>query len=52
MKTIFHYLIVLGLLIAAIGSYSYGNTTGMFIFVLLGFALEVVFWFRLFPSKK
>ncbi len=52
MKTLYRYLIISALLLAAIASYSYGSQTSMFIFVILGFALEAAFWFRIFPIKK
>ncbi len=52
MKTLYRYLILLVLLIAAIAAYSAGSRTGMFAFIILGFALEAAFWLRLFPIKR
>lgn len=52
MKTLLRYLIIFAFLMGAIASYSAGNHTGMFIFVLLGFLLEGAFWFGLFPLKR
>ncbi|WP_181898462.1 hypothetical protein [Alteromonas aestuariivivens] len=52
MKNLYRYLIAFALLVVAIGSYSYGNTTGLFIFVILGFAFEAAFWLKLFPIKN
>jgi hypothetical protein len=52
MKTLYRYIIVFALLVAAIALYSAGNQTGMFIFIVLGFLLEGAFWFGLFPMKR
>ncbi|MCW8091859.1 hypothetical protein [Alteromonas sp. ASW11-130] len=52
MKSIYRYIFTFVLLLAAISSYSFGNQTGMFIFVALGFILEGAFWFGLFPLKR
>ena len=52
MKSVFRYLLIFALLIGALSAYSYGNQTGVFLFVLLGFVLEAGFWFGLFPIKR
>jgi len=39
-------------IIAALSSYSFGNQTGSFIFIILGFLFETAFWLNLFPIKK
>lgn len=52
MKRIIRYLVLFALLIAALAAYSYGNQTGLFVFVLLGFAFEACFWFGVFPLKR
>ncbi|WP_170829170.1 MULTISPECIES: hypothetical protein [Pseudoalteromonas] len=52
MNTLYRILISLLLLIAAIAAYSYGSTTGIFLFIILGAAFEMAFWFKLFPLKK
>ncbi|MEG3766696.1 hypothetical protein [Alteromonas sp. 14N.309.X.WAT.G.H12] len=52
MKTLFRYLLIFALFVAAMSSYSYGNQMGMFLFVVLGLFLETAFWFNLFPRKK
>jgi len=39
------------LIIAAVGSYSYGNSMGIFVFIMLGFIFEGLFWFNLFRKK-
>ena len=51
-KTLYRYLIIFALLLAAIASYSYGHTTGLFLFIILGLAFEAAFWFKLFLNKK
>jgi len=52
MKVIFRCLGLFLLLIAAITAYSAGHQTGAFLFVVLGFVLEGVFWTGLFPRKR
>ncbi|MBD3586725.1 hypothetical protein HHX48_13335 [Salinimonas sp. HHU 13199] len=52
MKIVFRIVLGFVLLAAAITAYSYGQTTGMFLFILAGFALETVFWFNLFPVRR
>ncbi len=52
MKTLYRVLILLALIITAIGFYSYGNSTGLFIFIILGFLFEGAFWLKLFKRKK
>ena len=52
MKSVFRYLLIFALLVGALSTYSYGNQTGVFLFVLLGFVLEAGFWFGLFPIKR
>jgi type IV secretory pathway TrbL component len=52
MNTITKWLILLVLIFTAIVFYSYGNSTGMFIFIILGFLFEGAFWLTLFNRKK
>ncbi|WP_412970771.1 hypothetical protein [Glaciecola sp. MF2-115] len=52
MNTITKWLILLALIFIAISFYSYGNSTGMFIFIILGFLFEAAFWLKLFNRKK
>lgn len=52
MSTIMKWLILLALIFIAISFYSYGNSTGMFIFIILGFLFEGAFWLKLFKRKK
>lgn len=52
MKIILRLVIVIALLAAAIASYSAGISSGVFIFIVLGFLFEAGFWFGLFPRKR
>ena len=52
MKGIYRILIAVILLMAAIASYSFGIQSGVFLFVVLGFILEGLFWLGLFPTKR
>ncbi|WP_017445865.1 hypothetical protein [Gayadomonas joobiniege] len=52
MKGIYRIVIALVLLVAAIASYSMGIQSGVFLFVILGFVLEGLFWLGLFPIKR
>jgi hypothetical protein len=48
---IYRFLILAVLIIAALSSYSYGSSTGVFVFVILGFIFEGLFWFGLFRKS-
>ncbi len=52
MKSLYRWLILLVLIFTAISFYSYGNATGAFIFIILGFLFEGAFWFKLFDRKR
>ncbi|ATD10354.1 hypothetical protein PPIS_b1367 [Pseudoalteromonas piscicida] len=52
MKTLYRIAILLALLIGVIAAYSYSSHTGMFIFVILGVALEIAFWLKLIPRRN
>jgi hypothetical protein len=52
MNTLLRCLILTLLLFAALSFYSYGNSTGLFIFILLGLLFEGAFWFGIFGKKK
>lgn len=52
MQTQYRWLIVFFCLIAALVSYGVGSSTGIFLFVILGFIFEMLFWFKLYPRKK
>ncbi|KZN37959.1 hypothetical protein N480_14545 [Pseudoalteromonas luteoviolacea S2607] len=52
MSVVYRILIALVLLICAISAYSYGNSAGLFGFIILGFVFEGAFWLKLFGRKK
>ncbi|GGO67660.1 hypothetical protein [Bowmanella pacifica] len=52
MKMLHKWIILAGLLIAALISYGYGFSQGVAIFVVLGVALELAFWFGVFGEKQ
>lgn len=52
MKKLYRWIILALLLFAALSAYSYGNATGVFVFIVLGFLFEGAFWFGLFGKKK
>lgn len=52
MNKIYRFLILVALVIAALSSYSYGNSTGVFLFVILGFLFEGLFWLGLFRKSR
>jgi hypothetical protein len=52
MKTIHKWIILCSLLFAAIASYSYGFSQGVFAFILIGVIFELTFWFNIFKTKK
>ncbi|GEA06985.1 hypothetical protein KUL42_17460 [Alteromonas sp. KUL42] len=52
MKIILRLVLILTLLAAAIASYSAGISSGVFIFIVLGFLFEAGFWSGLFPTSR
>ena len=52
MQIILRSLVALIFIAGAFSAYSYGHTTGLFIFIILGFCLEAAFWLKLFPPKR
>ena len=52
MNIFIKWLILAALIIAAIACYSYGSTTGLFIFIIAGFVFEMAFWFKVLPIKR
>jgi mannose/fructose/N-acetylgalactosamine-specific phosphotransferase system component IID len=52
MSAIIKWIILLVLISIAISFYSYGNSTGMFIFIVLGVLFEAAFWLKLSNRKK
>lgn len=51
MKVFHKWVIIAVLLFAALASYSYGFSEGVFIFVGLGIVFELLFWFKIFGKK-
>lgn len=51
MKVFHKWVIIAVLLFAALASYSYGFSEGVFIFVALGIVFELLFWFKIFGKK-
>jgi len=49
---LYRFLILAVLIFAALSCYHYGSATGIFVFVILGFIFEGLFWFGLFSKKK
>ena len=48
---VYRFLILAVLVIAAFSSYSYGNSTGVFVFIILGFVFEGLIWVGLFRKS-
>jgi membrane protein implicated in regulation of membrane protease activity len=45
------WIILAVLILAAIACYSYGNSTGLFVFIVVGVIVELAFWFGVFSKK-
>jgi len=52
MKIFHKWLIIAALLFAALTSYSYGFSEGVFIFIVLGAVFELAFWFEILSEKQ
>lgn len=52
MKKINRFLILAVLIIAAFSCHIYGNSTGTFVFIVLGCLFEGLFWFGLFRKSE
>jgi len=52
MKVFHKWVILIAMLIAALISYSYGFSQSATVFIVLGVALELVFWFGVFRKKR
>lgn len=52
MKVTIRIVLAFLLIIGALASYSFGHSSGMFVFIVLGLALEFGFWLNLFPIKR
>jgi len=51
MNSFTKWLILAALIIAAIACYSYGSSTGLFVFIIIGAIFELAFWFGVFSKK-
>jgi hypothetical protein len=45
------WIILTVLILAAIACYSYGSSTGLFVFIVVGVIFELAFWFGVFSKK-
>ncbi len=52
MSKLYRFSILVLLIVAALSAYSYGSTSGLFVFIIIGFIFEGMFWIRLFRKKK
>lgn len=52
MNSFTRWLILAALIIAAIACYSYGSSTGLFVFIIIGAIFELAFWFGIFSRKS
>jgi len=52
MKIFHKWAIIAALLFAALTSYSYGFSEGVFFFIALGAVFELAFWFKIFSKKQ
>lgn len=51
MQTLYKWIVLTVLILAAMASYSYGFSEGVFLFVIVGVVFELSFWFRLFRKS-
>jgi len=52
MNKISRLVILVLLIVAALSSYIYGSATGIFVFIILGFIFEGMFWTGVFRKNK
>ena len=52
MKSLYKSLILIALVIGAIASYSYGSSTGLWFFIILGALFEGAFWLGIFRNRN
>lgn len=52
MNSFTRWFILFALIVAAIASYSYGSSTGLFVFIIIGAIFELAFWFGVFSKKS
>ena len=51
MNSFTEWVILAALILAALTCYSYGSSTGLFVFILIGALFELAFWFGIFSKK-
>ncbi|GHE76828.1 hypothetical protein [Thalassotalea profundi] len=51
MNRVTKWIILAILILAALACYSYGNSTGLFVFMIMGVIFELAFWFGVFSKK-
>ncbi|MDO6428235.1 hypothetical protein Q4489_14535 [Thalassotalea sp. 1_MG-2023] len=52
MNSFIRWFFFVALIIAAIACYSYGSSTGLFVFIVLGGIFELACWFGIFSRKS
>jgi len=52
MNSLLRWLILAALILTALSFYSYGISTGLILFILLGLVFEGAFWFGIFDNTK
>lgn len=52
MNGITRWVILIILIVSAITCYAYGNSTGVWGFVIVGAIFELAFWFGVFSKKE
>ena len=52
MNSFTRWLILAVLIIAAIACYSYGSSTGLFVFIIIGAIFELAFWLGIFSKRS
>lgn len=51
MNRLTRWIIIIVLMCAAITSYSFGSSSGLLFFIVLGLGFEIIFWRRLLSKK-
>ncbi len=52
LKLLHRVMLILALFVTATICYIAGNATGTTTFIVLGVAVEILFWLQIIPSKK
>jgi hypothetical protein len=51
MNSFTKWVILAALILAVLTCYSYGSSTGLFVFIIIGEIFELAFWFGVFQKK-